>query len=416
MRRSHRIKLNPTEEQVEFMLKCAWVARNTWNWALGWVNLLADSGHGFSNVGTLKNEFVRLRTEEDFMPLVGEVQSYAYQYAFTDLGAAISRYFDLKKKGLLDPPPDWKPRKDGKPFGWPRFKARDRHCAFGVANSAMKVSGHSLKISRLDTVINMAEEFRFADYYITGMRISRNNGVWYASIQCDMGRAADGAGLAAAPAPPFGGSDELIGLHVTTGTRFIVLSNGEEVERFSEYPKLARKLARAQRAADIKERAALGAELCLEYCANYQKAVREEERIHRRITDKRREFLHEATTALVKKYRCFAVQRWDTKGMIKKKKDEPRQKRKRANKKMADLSQYELLRQIQYKIEALGGEIIEIPQDVPVSHICHECGAIDDVPLGVIIWQCAECGSLNDREINAAIVTKKVAEGWHFGV
>lgn len=155
MIRSHRIRLNPTAEQAKYFNKCADVARFTWNWALGAYNMGVPTSY-------LKLEFNRLREDEGFAPFVGEVQSYAYQYAFQDFLSAVNRYWSFQKAGKLRPPTGCKPRKDHKPFGWMRFKSRFKSTpSFGLANNGgMKFDGHNLVIQRCPGVVNMSEVLR----------------------------------------------------------------------------------------------------------------------------------------------------------------------------------------------------------------------------------------------------------------
>ena len=163
---AHKIKLNPTPEQARYFWLAAKVARDTWNWALHWYN----EGVPFN---VLKLEFNRLRSEEGFMPWTNEVTTYAHQRAFTDLQSAITRYFDFKKRGELKPPKDWKPRKDGKSFGWPCFKSVHRSKpSFYIANTSIKIDGHSIQFDKKRCGwINMAEQPRY-DGKLMGGRIS----------------------------------------------------------------------------------------------------------------------------------------------------------------------------------------------------------------------------------------------------
>ena len=148
MIRAHRIRLNPTEEQEKFFWQCAGIARFTWNWALAEYNNALARGEK-PKVAELKKEFTRRRKHDGFAPFVYDAPAHVNQYAFQDLQAAINRYFNLKKKGTLKAPADWKPRKDGKPFGWPRFKTRGKTTpAFGFANQGnIKFNGHWVTIT-----------------------------------------------------------------------------------------------------------------------------------------------------------------------------------------------------------------------------------------------------------------------------
>jgi len=160
--KAHKIRLNPTPEQEHYFWQCAGVARFAWNWALDKYNQRKAEGQTvkiISKGDCLKSEFARLKKTD--YPWLGDVQSYAYQQAFLDLKKAISRYFELKKTGKLIPPLEWKPRKDGKPFGWPRFKSRTKsNPSFYLANNGgIAVEGHWAKIQKCPGLVNTLQQY-----------------------------------------------------------------------------------------------------------------------------------------------------------------------------------------------------------------------------------------------------------------
>ena len=127
-----------------------------------------------------------MRSEEGFAPFVADVQAHAHQYAINDLLSAISRYWSFKKAGKLKPPHDWKPRKDGKPFGYPKFKSRHKTTpSAGFANTGIKFDGHFVTLSRCPGPVNMAEPFRLNGRVLSG-RISYTGGHWYLAVQAEM--------------------------------------------------------------------------------------------------------------------------------------------------------------------------------------------------------------------------------------
>jgi putative transposase len=63
----------------------------------------------------------------------------------------------------------------------------------------------------------------------------------------------------------------------------------------------------------------------------------------------------------------------------------------------------ELIRQLAYKCEWYGRELIKIDRWFPSSKRCGNCGHIvDKLPLNVRDWACPKCGVNHDRDINAA--------------
>ena len=65
---------------------------------------------------------------------------------------------------------------------------------------------------------------------------------------------------------------------------------------------------------------------------------------------------------------------------------------------------YEFKRQMQYKCEAYGIELIEADRFYPSSKTCSHCGHIKhDLKLKDRVYICPECGLVIDRDLNAAI-------------
>ena len=73
-------------------------------------------------------------------------------------------------------------------------------------------------------------------------------------------------------------------------------------------------------------------------------------------------------------------------------------------KSIADVSWSEFVRQLEYKADWYGREIIKIDTWYPSSQICSNCGCVTGKkPLHIREWTCPICGILHDRDINAAI-------------
>jgi putative transposase len=71
---------------------------------------------------------------------------------------------------------------------------------------------------------------------------------------------------------------------------------------------------------------------------------------------------------------------------------------------IADVGWGELVRQLQYKAAWYGRSVVALDKWYPSSKRCHVCGHIvDDLPLDVRQWTCPECGTIHDRDVNAAL-------------
>lgn len=363
--RAHKVKLNLTPDQEQYFWRCAGVARFTWNWALGWVNMGVP-------IDVLPKEFNRLRNEEGFAPFVGEVQSYAYQYAFADLNMAIRRYFDFKKRGDLVPPKGFKPRKDGRPYGWPRFKSRSKTTpAFGFANTGMRFDGHTAILQRCPGMVNMSEPLRFDGKIMAG-RASYRAGHWYLSVTFDLGEVE----IPAHDGPAVG---------VDVGiSNAVITSDGVVYPNLNAIRQNERKLAKLQRSLARMEKGG----------QNWHKRVKQIARVQKSIADLRKENQHRITHDLTESYSIIGVETLNVKGMM---------SNGRLAKSVADVGMYEIRRQLEYKAAAKGGVVVPIDQWYPSSKTCNDCGhKLESLPLSVRRWTCPSCGTIHDRDINAA--------------
>ncbi len=71
---------------------------------------------------------------------------------------------------------------------------------------------------------------------------------------------------------------------------------------------------------------------------------------------------------------------------------------------ISDANWGELVRQLEYKADWYGRELIKIDRYFPSSKRCSNCGyVVEKLPLSIREWDCPECGSHHDRDTNAAI-------------
>ena len=122
---------------------------------------------------------------------------------------------------------------------------------------------------------------------------------------------------------------------------------------------------------------------------------------YRKITNMRNDFLHKLTTDLVRRYDTICLENLNIDGMLK-------------NHSLAlaiqSVSWGEFVRQIKYKGDWFGKNVIFIGRFEPSSKTCSKCGYVNkDLTLKDREWVCPICGECHDRDVNAAINIKKFA-------
>ena len=75
---------------------------------------------------------------------------------------------------------------------------------------------------------------------------------------------------------------------------------------------------------------------------------------------------------------------------------------------ISDVSWSEFIRQLKYKAEWYGKNLIEIGRFEPSSKLCSNCNIKnEELTLDIREWKCQNCGTNHDRDINAAKNIKK---------
>lgn len=135
--------------------------------------------------------------------------------------------------------------------------------------------------------------------------------------------------------------------------------------------------------------------------ANYEKAVRSANRIHRKIANQRNDFLHKQSTAIAKQYDFVMAEDINMRLLSNKSFGN--------GKATLDNGYGKFLSLLEYKLANKGGALIRVDKWYPSSQLCSSCGCrnIRLKDLSIRKWTCPECGCIHDRDINAAINIKR---------
>ncbi|NER07572.1 MAG: IS200/IS605 family element transposase accessory protein TnpB, partial [Okeania sp. SIO3C4] len=162
------------------------------------------------------------------------------------------------------------------------------------------------------------------------------------------------------------------------------LSDGKVFESVKSYGRFEARLSRLQYLNRNKQ---VGS-------ANWKKAQLKISRLHRKVANIRKDALHKLTTYLAKNHGKVVIEDLNVRGML-------------ANNKLAksisDQGFYEFRRQLGYKCEWYGSELVVVDRFFPSSKTCSNCGHVQDMPLNVRTYDCPECGLSIDRDLNASI-------------
>lgn len=130
----------------------------------------------------------------------------------------------------------------------------------------------------------------------------------------------------------------------------------------------------------------------------HEKARLRVSKLHRKIRNKRGDFLHKLSTDLIRRYDTICMEDLNITGMT-----------QNHNLAMAisSVAWNEFVRQLKYKSEWCGKNVVLIGRYDPSSKTCNKCGYVNkELTLSDREWICPVCGEHHDRDVNAAINIK----------
>jgi putative transposase len=283
-----------------------------------------------------------------------EVNSQSLQSTLSNLDVAYTRFFKLKK-------------------GFPKFKSKHHRQSFQVPQSG-EVGENFVQIPKVGKIKSSIS--RKVEGRVKTITISRNaTGKYFASVLVDTG----------VEVPEKMPVTEAGTIGIDLGLKsFCVLSTGEVVAN----PRpLKRRLKRLKRAQRIQSRRKTGSKN-----RNKQRIV--VARIHERVANTRKDFLHKLTTRLVcdNQTDSFAIEDLVVSNMV---------KNRRLARSIADAGWGTFRTFLQYKAERVGKNVLVIGRFEPSSKTC-KCGLVNHgLKLSERVWTCG-CGLTHDRDILAA--------------
>ena len=168
-------------------------------------------------------------------------------------------------------------------------------------------------------------------------------------------------------------------------TSLVTLSTGEKIVNPKHERRDRARLALAQRRFARKQKGS----------ANRAKAKVKTARVYARITDRRRDFLHKLSTRIIRENQTVIIEDLSVRNMV---------RNHSLARAISDASWSELRRQLEYKADWYGRAVIAVDRFYPSSKTCSACGVTAaKMPLNIREWTCASCGTIHDRDVNAAL-------------
>ena len=366
MLKAYKYKIKPNTQQQELLSKFFGCVRYIYNWGLNIkTSAYKENGKKIGYV-QLAKKLTLLKRQQDHEWL-NECTTEALQQSLRSLDNAFTAFFRKKAK-------------------YPRFKAKKyskdsvkfiNSVHFDFANWTVKLP----KLGKIKLCMNRAFDQNICKQGTC--TVSRDNcGTYWCVIVVD--------DLQPKPAKAKLVKDNAIG--VDLGIKdYAILSDGTKFSNPKYLEKSQKNIAHLQRVFARKGKDS----------NNREKMRIKVAKCHRSITNKRNDFLHKLSTYLVRNYGTICLEDLNVKGM-----------EQNHNLAMAiqSASWSEFVRQLKYKSEWYGKNILFIGRFEPSSKLCHNCGYIkQDLKLSDREWTCPVCGEHHDRDVNAAKNIKEIA-------
>lgn len=347
---SYKFKLQPNKEQKEKLDNMFGCSRFTWNYFLDLNNKIyleakeKDLKKKHLNYYDCANQLTKLKIKNEWLK---EANSQSLQQTLKDLDIAYNKFFD-KKGGF----PNFKSKKNKQSFRIPQFfRLEDNQSVFPKFKDGIKTIVHR----------KVEGNIRYATISKT------KTGKYFVSIATDFEVKKKRI------------SDNQIGIDLGIKD-FAILSDGKKYSlkiKEGNIKFLYKQVSKKKKGSSNRNKARL------KLAKRYEK-----------IDNQKQDFQHKLSDKICKENKLIAIEDLNIKGMV---------KNYCMAKSILNQSWYSFIIKLEYKSKRYGSQIVKNKRFYPSSKTCSHCGFVNqELTLADREWQCPQCNTKLDRDINAS--------------
>ena len=346
-RKAYKYRIYPSTEQKVFFAKCFGCVRFFYNKSLDDMNEIYKSTGKFKNItpASYKEDYSFLK----------EVDSLALSNAQLNRNTAFKSFFSHRSS-------------------FPKFKSKRNDQSYTTNNQgSVKLSNNNRYISIPKCSRIRIKMHRLFEGNIKSITVSSTtDNKYYVSL------------LVETEIETLKPTKKMIGLDLGLKD-LIVDSNGKKYKNHKYLTRSQTKLAKEQRKLSKMVKGS----------NNRNKQRIKIARLHKKIQNQRNDYLHKLSRQIIDENQVICLEDLKVKDMMNDSK---------LARNISDVSWSRLVSMLIYKANWYGRTIVKVPTDYPSSQLCSTCGYKNSITksLNIRKWTCPECGTVHDRDINAA--------------